>query len=334
MSLINKQLLLDKRPAGLPDASTWKLVETPIPELRDGQVLIRVHYISLDPAMRGWMNDVPSYIPPVPLGEVMRAGTVGEVVESRHPVFVKGEFLYGVGGVQHYVITDGKGWVKVDPGLAPLPAYIGTLGMPGFTAYFGLLDVGRIKEGDTVLVSGAAGAVGSIAGQIAKIKGCRAVGIAGGPDKCRYLAEELGYDGAIDYKNERVRDGIKRECPDGVDVYFDNVGGDILDAALAKINMKGRIVVCGAISQYNNTEHIQGPKNYLQLLVKRAVMEGFVVFDYHKRYGEAATQLGQWLAEGRMKSREDVHEGIENFAETFQRLFTGDKLGKLVLKVI
>jgi NADPH-dependent curcumin reductase CurA len=332
--LINKQLLLRKRPNGLPDEDTWELVEAKVPSLEDGQILVRNHYISLDPAMRGWLNDARSYIPPVQIGEVMRAGSVGEVIESRHDAFKAGDFVCGSGGVQHFSVTEGKGWYAVDPALASLPAYTGTLGMPGFTAFFGLLDVGKIKEGDTVLVSGAAGAVGSIVGQIAKIKGCRAVGIAGGDKKCRYIVEELGFDGAIDYKGENLYAAIKRECPRGVDVYFDNVGGDILDAALVQINMHARIVICGAISQYNNTTAVEGPKNYLSLLINRAKMEGFIVFDYANRYGEAAAQLGRWMAEGKIKSREDVHEGIENFTTTFQRLFSGEKLGKLVLKVI
>lgn len=331
---MNKQLLLDKRPVGLPSADTWKLVETDIPEISDGQILVRNHYVSLDPAMRGWMNDVPSYIPPVKLGEVMRAGTVGEVLESKHDHFKPGDFVSGTGGVQEYVASDARGWVKVNPDHAPLPAFIGTLGMPGFTAYFGLLEIGELKQGDQVLVSGAAGAVGSIVGQIAKTKGCHVVGIAGGPEKCAYIKDTLGYDGAIDYKNEHVQSAIKRECPKGVDVYFDNVGGDILDAALTKINLHARIVICGAISQYNNTTDIQGPKNYLSLLVNRATMRGMVVFDHSKRYGEAAQQLGQWMAEGKIISKEDIYEGIENFASTFERLFSGDKLGKLVLKII
>ena len=330
---MNKQLLLAKRPSGLPKADTWDLVSTEIPSIEEGEILIKNHYISLDPAMRGWMNDVPSYIPPVGLGEVMRAGTVGEVVESKNLKFKKGHFLSGTGGVQQYTVTDGRGWVRVDPSLAPLTAYIGTLGMPGFTAYFGILEIGKIAEGETVLVSGAAGAVGSIVGQIARIKGCRVVGIVGGEAKCEYIIKELGYDGAIDYKTENVKAGIKRECPKGVDVYFDNVGGDILDAALAKINRGARIVVCGAISQYNNTDDIQGPKNYLSLLVNRATMEGMVVFDYAKRYHEAAEAMAGWLAQGKIKSREDIYTGIENFSETFQRLFTGDKLGKLVLDI-
>lgn len=331
----NKKLLLIKRPIGMPEKDTWKMEVSPIPEPGEGEVLIRQHYISLDPAMRGWMNDTKSYIPPIGIGEVMRAGSVGKVIKTNnHPKFKVGDFLSGWGGVQQYTVTDGKGYFKVDPNLAPLPLYIGTLGMPGMTAYFGILEVGKIKEDETVLVSGAAGAVGSIVGQIAKIKGCKVVGIAGGPEKCKYLIDQLGFDGAIDYKNEDVRAGLKRTLPEGIDVYFDNVGGEILDTALSKIRMNARIVICGAISQYNNTTPIKGPSNYLSLLVNRGTMQGMIVFDYADRYMEAAMQMGQWLIEGKLKSKEDIYEGIENFYDTFQRLFTGDKMGKLILKVI
>jgi len=331
--MTNRRLILAKRPSGLPTADTWDLVTEETAEIQKGQFLVKQAYISLDPAMRGWMDDRPSYIPPVEIGEVMRAGSIGEVVQSMHDKFPVGSTVSGWGGVQEYAIADGKGWYSVDPNLAPLPTYIGTLGMPGMTAYFGILDVGKIKSGETVLVSGAAGAVGSVVGQIAKIKGCRVVGIAGGPEKCAYLVEELGFDAAIDYKSENVRKGIKEKCPNGVDVYFDNVGGEILDAALARINRHARIVICGAISQYNNREAIKGPSNYLSLLVNRASMQGMVVMDYAKDFGKAALEMGGWMQQGKLKSKEDIYEGIENFHETFLRLFTGDKMGKLVLKI-
>jgi len=331
---MNKQLILEKRPVGMPDADTWKLMENPVPEPGDGEVLIENHYISLDPAMRGWMNDSKSYIPPVQLGEVMRAGTIGKVVKSNnHSKYKVGDVLTGWGGVQQYSVTDGENYYSVDTNLAPMPTYIGTLGMPGMTAYFGIQEVGKIKEGDIVLVSGAAGAVGSVVGQIAKIKGCRVIGIAGGPEKCKYLTEEIGLDGAIDYKNENVAKALKEHCPKGIDVFFDNVGGEILDAALGRLRMHARVVICGAISQYNNTTAIKGPSNYLSLLVNRATMQGMVVMDYAKDYGTAAKEMGGWMAQGKLKSREDIYEGIENFHDTFQRLFTGEKNGKLVLKV-
>ena len=331
---MNTQLLLNKRPVGMPTEDVWRLEKTEMPELKDGEMLVKVHYVSLDPAMRGWMNDAKSYIAPIQLGEVMRSGGVGQVVESKHPSFEKGSYVYGMTGVQEYCVTDGMGWVTVDPNLMPLERYLGTLGMPGFTAYFGLLDVCNPQEGETILVSGAAGAVGSVVGQIGKLKGCRVVGIAGGAEKCKYVVDELGFDDCIDYKNENVRHRIKEACPKGIDVYFDNVGGEILDLALERINRRARVSICGAISQYNNKEAIKGPKNYLNLLVQGAKMEGFVVIHFIKRYGEAAAELGKWVAAGKIKSREHVETGIGNFHATFQKLFNGEKKGKLVLKIV
>ena len=332
---MNKQLLFVKRPVGPADSDTWSLVSRPIPELKDGEILVKQHYVSLDPAMRGWMNEGKSYIEPMEIGSVMRAGSVGEVVGARnHTGFRVGDFVSGSGGVQQYVASEGQGFHKIDASLAPLPTYLGTLGMPGMTAYFGILEVGKIKEGDVVLVSGAAGAVGSLVGQIAKIKGCRVIGIAGGSEKCAYITEELGFDAAIDYKNENVMQRLKETCPKGMDVYFDNVGGEILDAALTRLRRNARVVICGAISQYNNKSAVKGPRNYLSLLVNRATMQGMVVFDWADRYGEAARTMGGWLAKCKLTTREGVYEGIENFPETFNRLFTGDKKGKLVLKVL
>jgi len=331
---MNKQIILAKRPTGLPAEDTWKLESNPIPEPAEGEVLIQNHYISLDPAMRGWMNDTKSYLPPVGIGEVMRAGCIGEVIQSNnHPQYKVGDILTGWGGVQQYICTNGDNYYKVDTNLAPMPTYISTLGMPGMTAYFGILEVGKIKEGEMVLVSGAAGAVGSVVGQIAKIKGCTVVGIAGGAEKCAYIVDELGFDAAIDYKNEEVPKALKQHCPKGIDVYFDNVGGNILDAALAKLRMNARVVICGAISQYNNTV-VKGPSNYLSLLINRGTMQGMIVMDYAKDYQTAAMQMGMWMAEGKLKSKEAIYDGIENFYPTFLRLFSGDKKGKLVLKVL
>lgn len=332
--MLNKQVILAKRPTGPATADTWTQQSSPIPSIDEGQILVQQHYISLDPAMRGWLNDARSYIPPVQIGDVMRAASIGEVIASKNDQFSVGDFVSGSGGVQQYSLNNGKGWYKVDPSLAPLPTYIGTLGMPGMTAYFGILEVAKLKEDDIVLVSGAAGAVGSVVGQIAKIKGCKVVGIAGGAEKCAYLTETLGFDAAIDYKNENVKTALKNACPKGIDVYFDNVGGEILDIALTRLRMHARIVICGAISQYNNKEAVKGPSNYLSLLVNRASMTGMVVFDYTKDYQKAALEMGTWMAQGKLKSKEDVYEGIENFYETYQRLFSGEKLGKLVLKVI
>ena len=331
---INHQIKLAARPVGLPKRSDWQFTETPLPEPRDGEVLARVLYLSLDPAMRGWMNEGKSYIAPVGIGEVMRAGAVGKVMASRHPGFAAGDHVSGLLGVQEYAALDAARLFKVDPKLAPLPTFLNTLGMPGMTAYFGLLDVGAPNEGDTVVVSGAAGAVGATVGQIAKIKGCRAIGIAGGAAKCRYLVDELGFDAAIDYKAEDVRKSLRTHCPNGVNVYFDNVGGDILDIVLTQIARHARIVVCGAISQYNNTTPIKGPSNYLSLLVNRARMEGMVVFDYASRYPNAINDIAAWIAAGKLKSREDIVEGLENFPEALLKLFSGENFGKLVLKVV
>lgn len=330
----NKKVLLAKRPFGLPNSDTWSHQTSTVSDITDGQILVQHHYISLDPAMRGWLNDVRSYIPPVQIGDVMRAGSIGEVIDSKHEKFKTGDFVSGWGGVQQYSINDGKNWYKVDPSIAPLTTYIGTLGMPGMTAYFGILEVGKLKEGDIVLVSGAAGAVGSIVGQIAKIKGCTVIGIAGGPEKCAYLIDKLGFDAAIDYKNEDLKPAIRAACPKGIDVFFDNVGGEILNLAMTRLRMHARIVICGAISQYNNTKTVNGPSNYMSLLVNRASMQGMVVFDYAKDYQKAAKEMGGWMAQGKLIAKEDVYEGIENFHETFTRLFSGKKLGKLVLKVI
>ncbi|AJE15819.1 NADP-dependent oxidoreductase [Stutzerimonas balearica] len=329
----NQQYLLATRPVGAPTRDTFELVETDLHEPGPGEVLVKVKYLSIDPAMRGWMNDAKSYIPPVGIGEVMRALGVGEVVASQHPGFAVGDHVNGALGVQRYFLGEPKGFYKVDPQQAPLPRYLSALGMTGMTAYFALLAVGQPKAGETVVLSGAAGAVGSVAGQIAKLKGCRVIGIAGGADKCRFLIDELGFDGAIDYKHEDVAAGLKRECPKGVDVYFDNVGGDILDAVLGRISVGARVVICGAISQYNNKEAIKGPSNYLSLLVNRARMEGMVVTDYVQRYPEALREMAGWLASGQLKSREDIVEGLETFPDTLMKLFTGENFGKLILKV-
>ncbi|MCH8619144.1 NADP-dependent oxidoreductase [Undibacterium sp. TS12] len=334
MNAINHQFKLAARPQGSIKHSDFNQVKEPVRDLQAGEVLIKNLYISLDPAMRGWMNESKnSYMPPVAIGEVMRALAVGQIVESNNPKFAVGDHVTGMLGVQGYAYSDGNGITKVDPKLAPLPLYLSTLGMPGMTAYFGLLEVGQPKEGDTVVISGAAGAVGTIVGQIAKIKGARVVGIAGGADKVRYLTEELGFDAAIDYKSEDVSAALKQHCPDGIHVYFDNVGGDILDAALAQLAFGARVVICGAISQYNNTTPIKGPSNYLNLMVKRATMKGVMVSDFYPRAMEAAMVMGGWIMSGKLKSREDIVEDLENFPDTFQKLFTGENNGKLILKV-
>ena len=329
----NRQFKLIARPIGMVKRSDFDLATAPVGEPGPGEIVVKVQYISLDPAMRGWMNEGRSYIPPVGLGEVMRAGGIGQVVASNDPSLAVGDTVTGLPGVQDYAVARAKDMTKVDPRLAPLPRFLGALGMPGMTAYFGLLEVGQPKAGDTVVVSAAAGAVGSLAGQIAKIKGCRAVGIAGGADKCRYVVEELGFDAAVDYKNEDIRKELRRHCPKGVDVYFDNVGGEILDIALSLLARKARIAICGAISQYNNLDAVQGPRNYMALLVNRARMEGFVVFDYAERYGDAVKDIAAWIGDGRLKAREDIVDGLETFPETLLKLFRGENLGKLVIRV-
>ena len=330
---INHQVRLAARPVGLPKRSDWQFTETPVPKPGDREVLVRTLYLSLDPAMRGWMNEGRSYIAPVGIGEVMRAGGIGRVIASNHSDFAVGDHVNGTLGVQDYAVLEGGRLTKVEPKLAPLPVFLNTLGMPGMTAYFGLLDVGQPKPGDTVVVSGAAGAVGASVGQIAKIKGCRAVGIAGGAAKCRYLVDELGFDAAIDYKAGDVREGLRTHCPKGVNVYFDNVGGDILDIVLTRLTLHACVVICGAISQYNNTTPVKAPSNYLSLLVNRARMEGMVVFDYADRFPQARRDIAAWIAAGKLKSREDVVEGLQTFPETLLKLFNGENFGKLVLKV-
>lgn len=332
MAEINRKFTLASRPSGMPGRDCWDLVEEPVADPGEGEVTVRVLLVSLDPAMRGWMNDVPSYVPPVGIGEVMRAICVGQVVASNHPKVAEGTYVSGLFGVQAYAVVSGDAVTPVDPDLAPLPVYLNVLGMPGMTAYFGLLDVGEPKEGDTVVVSGAAGAVGATVGQIAKIKGCRAVGIAGGPEKCAMLTDEFGFDAAIDYKNDDLLPALKEKCPDRVDVYFDNVGGEVLDAVLGRLARGARIAICGAVSQYNE-DTMRGPSNYMALLVRRARMQGFVVFDYADRYAEAAREMAGWMAEGKLRSREDIVEGLETFPDTLLKLFRGENTGKLILEV-
>jgi NADPH-dependent curcumin reductase CurA len=338
-SLTNRQVRLAARPVGLPTAANWQFTEEPVAEPADGGLVVKTLALSLDPAMRGWMNEGRSYIPPVGIGEVMRAGGVGRVVASRHPEFAAGDMVSGSLGVQEYAAfgaADLKraGLHRIDPRLGTVTQWLNVLGMPGMTAYFGLKEVGQPRAGETLVVSGAAGAVGQTVGQLGKILGLRVVGIAGGPAKCDWVVKELGFDACIDYKSGPVKDGLKQHCPQGVDVYFDNVGGEILDAVLTRINRKARIVICGAISQYNATSAVQGPKNYLSLLVNRARMEGMVVFDYADRYPQAVAELAGYLKDGRMKSKEDVvHGGVDAFPGTLLKLFSGENFGKLVLQL-
>jgi NADPH-dependent curcumin reductase CurA len=342
-ALVNHQVRLAARPVGLPQRTDWQFTEAPVAEPAEGGVLVKTLALSLDPAMRGWMNEGKSYIAPVEIGEVMRAGGIGVVVASRNPVFAVGDHVTCSPGVQEYCLIPAdqikrSGLAKIDLRLGTVNQWLNVLGMPGMTGYFGLMDVGQPKAGETLVVSGAAGAVGQTVGQMAKIKGCRVVGIAGGAAKCEWVVKELGFDACIDYKNPALanplRAGLKQHCPGGVDIYFDNVGGDMLDTLLTVIKRKARIVICGAISQYNNTSAVQGPKNYLSLLVNRARMEGIVVFDYADRYPQAIAEMAGYLKDGRMKSKEDVASGgVAAFPDALPRLFSGENFGKLVLQV-
>lgn len=337
-TLTNHQIRLAARPLGLPKRSDWSFTSEPVAEPDAGGVLVQTLSLSLDPAMRGWMNEGRSYIAPVAIGAVMRAGGIGRVIASKNPAFAVGDTVSCTPGVQEYCLIAGpdvhrSGLAKIDLSLGSATQWLNVLGMPGMTGYFGLTDVGQPQGGETLVVSGAAGAVGQTVGQLAKIRGCRVVGIAGGPAKCDWVVNELGFDACIDYKAGAVKDGLRQHCPEGVDIYFDNVGGEILDTVLARINRKARIIICGAISQYNSTTPVQGPKNYLSLLVNRARMEGIVVFDYTERFPVAVAELARYLKDGRMKSREDVVTGLQTFPEALLKLFSGENFGKLVLQV-
>jgi len=337
--LVNHQVRLASRPVGMATAETWALTEEAVSEPADGTVLVKTLELSLDPAMRGWLNDGKSYIPPVGIGEVMRAGGIGRVVASKDPAFAPGDVVSGLLGVQEYCqsaagLPGSRSLQKIDLRLGTPAQWLNVFGMPGMTAYFGLKDVGLPKAGQTLVVSGAAGAVGQTVGQLARIWGMRVVGIAGGQAKCDWVVKELGFDACIDYKGGSVREGLKAHCPKGVDIYFDNVGGEILDHVLAKLAPKARIVICGAISQYNNLTAVQGPKNYMSLLVNRARMEGFVIFDYTDRFSQAIAELAGYIKDGRLKSKEDIVEGgVSVFPQTLNKLFAGENFGKLVLRV-
>jgi NADPH-dependent curcumin reductase len=330
----NRMVRLVRRPVGMVQRADFKIEDGPVPEPGAGEFRIRIAYISLDPAMRGWMSEGRSYVPPVGLGEVMRAYAVGTVETSSNPAFKPGDAVMGMFGVQRYAVSKGERVVKVDPSQAPLERWVGGLGMPGWTAYFGLLDVGQPKAGETVVVSAASGAVGSVVGQIAKIKACRAVGIAGGPEKCRYVKEQLGFDACVDYKAGNLAADLKAAAPGGIDVYFENVGGDILDTVLAQMNRFGRIPLCGLISAYNATELPLGPRNLRYVLTQRLRLQGLIVFDWADRTPEAIAQLGAWHMEGRLKIREDVRQGgVDAYPDVLNLLYTGGNQGKLVLAV-
>lgn len=332
--MANKQITLASRPEGLPKESDFRLIETPVPELQDGHVLVRVLYLSVDPYMRGRMSSAKSYAAPLEIGDVITGGAVGRIEQSRNPKFQPREIVNGFFGWQLYAVSDGKGVRKLDPDIAPITTSLGVLGMPGQTAYFGLLDICKPKPGETVVVSGAAGAVGSYVGQIAKIHGCRVVGIAGADEKVEYLTGELGFDAAFNYKTHTdYRAKLSELCPEGIDVYFDNVGGPITDAALLSMNVGARVAICGQISQYNATRPEMGPRLLGILIVKRARVEGFLVSDYAARFPEGLEHLTQWVREGRLKYRESIAEGIENAPRAFIGMLQGQNIGKQLVKI-
>jgi NADPH-dependent curcumin reductase CurA len=331
----SRKILLAKRPVEMFTDACFEVVEAPVPEPGEGEAVVQIEYLSLDPAMRGWVRDEPSYLPPVQLGEVMRSGAAGRVVASNNPSLPVGTAVMGLlGWCEHAVIGGATGaMVNPLPEGVELVDSLSLFGSTGVTAYFGVLDVGELKAGETLVVSGAAGGVGSIAGQIGKIVGCRVVGIAGTKEKCSWVVDELGFDACIDYRTENVADALREACPNGIDVYFDNVGGDILDAALQNMNDFGRLVECGMISRYNDAELAPGPRNMGNIVTRRLRMQGFIVIDYLGRFMEAAMQLAVWAAEGKLKNRVHVVDGFLSAPTAVNMLFTGENIGKLVVKI-
>ncbi|MFN0120691.1 MAG: NADP-dependent oxidoreductase [Blastocatellia bacterium] len=332
--MTNRQITLAARPAGFPKESDFRLVETPVPEPGPGQLLIKILWLSLDPYMRGRMNDIKSYAPAVKIDEVMVGGTVGRVISSSNPAFAVGDIVESRLGWQEYALSDGRDLRKIDPALAPVSTALGVLGMPGLTAYFGLLDICHPQPGETVVVSGAAGAVGSLVGQIAKIKGCHVVGIAGADDKVAWLTGELGFDAAFNYKTDTdYLAKLQELCPRGIDVYFDNVGGEITDAVLRLINPRARISICGQISQYNLEKPEMGPRLLSMLLVRQARAEGFLVFQFADKYEEGLRQMAAWLAAGKIIYREEIADGLENAPAAFIAMLKGSNTGKQLVRI-
>ena len=334
---INRRITLAARPQGAPKTSDFAAVDDPVPAPGDGEILLRTIYLSLDPYMRGRMNDVKSYVPPVQLGQTMEGGAVSVVEESRHPEFSAGDIVYGRTGWQQYFISNGKGMRTVDPSIAPVSTALGVLGMPGLTGYVGLLDLGQPKEGETVVVSAATGAVGSLVGQIAKLKGCRVVGVAGAEAKCRYAVDTLGLDACVSHREDDLAGALKDACPDGIDVYYENVGGKVFDAVIGLMNVHGRIPVCGTIAHYNDAGPPPGPDRLAGamriILTRRVTVRGFIIFDHHDRIPDFRRDVSGWLREGRIVYREDVVDGIDNAVGAFLGLLRGENFGKLVVKV-
>ena len=330
--MINTLWVLASRPVGMVAASNFERREVPVPEPAEGELLVHNLYLSLDPAMRGWISDARSYMPPVAIGEVMRGGCVAEVLDSRHAAFSPGELVFGMFGWQDYAVSEGTGVLRVPEDVGPTLA-LGALGWTSLTAYFGLAEIGKPAPGETVVVSGAAGATGSVVGQLARLRGARVIGIAGGPEKCDWVTRELGFDAAIDYRSEDVRARLKEQCPDGIDVYWDNVGGEILEAALGRLAVHARVVYCGAISSYNASSPPPGPRNYMQVLIRRARVEGFLVFDYVDRIDEALAELVPLVRSGQLRYREDIREGLDSAPAALGDLFTGANDGKLIVRV-
>lgn len=330
---VNRQIQLVSRPKGMADLNNFTIHKSAVPQIKDGEVLVHALYLTVDPYMRGRMNEGKSYIEPFSLNKPLTGGVVGKVEESKSPQFKTGDFVHGFMEWADFSAVDAKKLHKLDPNLAPITTALGVLGMPGMTAYFGLLDIGHPKKGDTVLISGAAGAVGSLVGQIAKIQGCRVVGVAGSDDKVHYLLKDLGFDAAINYKNNDFSEKLKKACPNGVDIYFDNVGGDTTDQAIKLLNDFARVIICGQISMYNLDKPDMGPRNWWHLLIKRATAKGFIVSDYSERFPEGIKQMAQWIKEGKLKYTETIAEGLENAPKAFIGLFKGENTGKQLVKI-
>ena len=337
ITTINRRITLAARPQGAPKASDFATVDDPVPEPGDGEMLLRTVHLSLDPYMRGRMNDVKSYVPPIGIGQTMEGGAVSVVEASRHPEFSAGDVVFGYTGWQQYAISNGKGMRTVDPSIAPISTALGILGMPGLTGYVGLLDLGRPKEGETVVVSAATGAVGSLVGQIAKLQGCRVVGVAGAKEKCRYAVETLGLDACVSHREADLASALRDACPDGIDVYYENVGGKVFDAVIGLMNVHGRIPVCGGIAHYNDTEPPSGPDRLAGamriILTRRLTVRGFIIFDHHHRIPDFARDVSGWLRDGRIVYKEDIVEGIDNAVEAFLGLLRGENFGKLIVRI-